>query len=175
MTDSSKTNEFLQLLMAHQRQVYAFLRGMVPNRHDADDLFQETILLMWSRFDQFESGTNFAAWGIAMAKYTVLGARKKHARRNRQFSEGVQVLLQQQADLVFAQFDQRIQALQTCVHKLNERDAELIRLRYEEETAVKTIADQYGRSLQSVYKRIARIHAMLLRCVRQTLQQEEYA
>ena len=65
--------------------------------------------------------------------------------------------------------------LQTCVHKLNERDAELIRLRYEEETAVKTIADQYGRSLQSVYKRIARIHAMVLRCVRQTLQREEYA
>ena len=130
---------------------------------------------MWSKFDQFEPGTNFTSWGIAMAKYTALGARKKHARTNRQFSEGVQVLLQQQADLVFSQLDQRLLALQHCVDQLNERDSELIRLRYEEEVAVKTIASENGRSLQSVYKRIARIHAMLLRCVRQTLSREEYA
>ncbi len=46
MSDSSKTNEFLRLLMAHQRRIYAFILTMVPNHGDAEDLFQETVLLM---------------------------------------------------------------------------------------------------------------------------------
>ena len=175
MDDSSKTNEFLRLLMSHQRQIYAFLLGMVPDRHDADDLFQETILLMWAKFDQFDRGTHFTAWGIAMAKYTVLAARKKHARRGRQFSETVQDLLQKQADQVFTRFDRRVDALKNCVGKLSDGDSELIRLRYEEEIAVRTIAAQRGHTLQSVYKRLARIHAMLLRCVQRALSREEFA
>lgn len=173
--ETSKTNEFLQLLMTHQRQIYAFLRGMVPDRHDADDLFQDTILMMWSRFDQFEQGTSFTAWGITVAKYTVLAARKHHARRGRQFSEAVEVLLQQQSDQMLEQFDHRVDAVKHCVKKLNARDYELVRLRYDEETSVSKIAAQRDCSQQSIYKRMARIHASLIECIRRTLSREEFA
>ena len=175
MSDYSRANEFLQLLMRHQRQIYAFIQGMVPNRPDADDLFQETILLMWSRFDGFEPGTSFTSWGITVAKYTVFTSRKRHARHSRQFSPDVQALLQQQSDRVFGHIDRRSSALRQCLDKLNERDSLLIRLRYEEEIPIKEIARQSGHSLQGVYKRIARIHAMLLECVRRTLGREEFA
>jgi RNA polymerase sigma-70 factor (ECF subfamily) len=175
MSDYSRANEFLQLLIQHQRQIYAFIQGMVPNHSDADDLFQETILLMWSRFDGFEQGTSFTSWGITMAKYTVFTARKRYARRNRQFSPEVQALLQRQSDQVFPYLDQRSSALKQCLGRLSERDSELIRLRYEEEQPIKQIAEQRGRSLQSVYKRLARIHTLLLNCVRQKLGREEFA
>jgi RNA polymerase sigma-70 factor, ECF subfamily len=175
MSDYSRANEFLQLLMKHQRQIYAFIQGMVPNRPDADDLFQETILLMWSRFDDFERDTNFTSWGITVAKYTVFTARKRHARQHRQFSPEVQALLQRQSDHVFPHLDRRSSALRRCLDKLNEQDLELIRLRYEEERPIKEIAEQRGRSLQSVYKRLARIHTLLLNCIRRTLGREEFA
>jgi RNA polymerase sigma-70 factor (ECF subfamily) len=175
MSDYARANEFLQLLMAHQRQIYAFIQGMVPDRHDADDVFQETILLMWSRFDGFEQGTSFISWGVTVAKYTVFTTRKRYARHHRQFSPQVQALLQQQSDRVFPYLDRRSSALRQCLGKLNERDAELIRLRYEQETPIKEIAERSGRSLQSVYKRIARIHAVLVECIRRTLGGEEFA
>jgi RNA polymerase sigma-70 factor (ECF subfamily) len=175
MSNDSKANEFLQLMMKHQRQIYAFIQGMVPNRPDADDLFQETILLMWSRFDGFERGTNFTSWGVTMAKYTIFTARKRHARHHRQFSPEVQALLERQSDRVFPHFDRRSSALRRCLDKLSERDSELIRLRYEEERPIKEIAEQRGRSLQSVYKRMARIHTLLLDCIRRTLGREEFA
>ena len=75
MTESSQTNEFLRLLMANQKRIYAFILATVPNRQDADDLFQETVLLMWSKFDDFQRGTSFVAWGITVAKYQILSVR----------------------------------------------------------------------------------------------------
>ena len=65
-----------------------------------------------------------------------------------------------------------MQALRECIRKLNQRDYELIRMRYEEEIAVKTIAERVGRSIQSVYKRIAHIHDALVRCIRKTIAME---
>lgn len=61
MNDTSRTNEFLQLLMANHKRIYAFILGMVANYQDAEALFQETILVMWSKFDQFEQGTSFTS------------------------------------------------------------------------------------------------------------------
>jgi len=51
----------------------------------------------------------------------------------------------------------------------------LIRLRYESEIAITAIAERAGRSVQSVYKRMARIHDALLQCVRNAVSREGLA
>ena len=175
MDESSKTNAFLRLLMANQRRIYGFIMAMVPNHQDADDLFQETVLLMWSRFDGFARGTSFAAWGCTVAKYQILSVRKRHSVRSVLFSEVAMDLLDKQSDQFIEQMDSRIQALRTCIGKLNQRDYELICMRYQDEVAIKSIAQRMGRSVQSIYKRIARIHDALLRCVRRAISPEELA
>lgn len=175
MTESSQTNEFLRLLMANQKRIYAFILGMVPNHEDADDLFQQTVLVMWSKFDTFARGTSFTAWGMTVAKYQILSARKRHSQRRLLFSEGALELLQEDSDRFVRRMDERIQVLRSCIGKLRRRDYELIRMRYEREIAVKTIAEQLGQSVQSIYKRIAHIHDVLLRCVRRTIGREELA
>jgi RNA polymerase sigma-70 factor (ECF subfamily) len=175
MSEDSKTNEFLRLLMANQKRIYAFILGMVPNHEDAEDLFQETVLVMWSKFDGFTRGTSFTAWGIAIAKYQILSVRKRFSRRNLQFSQAALELLQKDSDYFIEQIDSRMQALRGCIRKLNQRDFELIRMRYEDEITVKTIAERLGRSVQSVYKRMAHIHDVLVQCVRRTISREELA
>jgi RNA polymerase sigma-70 factor (ECF subfamily) len=175
MNESSKTNEFLRLLMANQKRIYAFILAMVPNQVDAEDLLQETVLLMWSKFDSFTPGTSFAAWGITVAKYQILSVRKRHSTRSIRFSQAAIELLQSQSDRFVEQTDSRTQALHKCIRKLNESDYELVCMRYRDEVTIKSIAEQMGRSVQSIYKRIARIHDVLLRCVRRTLSPEEFA
>jgi RNA polymerase sigma-70 factor, ECF subfamily len=175
MSDSSKTNEFLRLLMANQRRIYAFILTMVPNHGDAEDLFQETVLLMWSKFDSFAPGTSFAAWGITVAKYQILSVRKRHATRGVLFSQAAVELLHEESARFVEQVDSRMQALRHCLDKLSPKDYELIRLRYRDEVAIQGIAGQMGRSVQGIYKRLVRIHDVLLRCVRKALHEEEYA
>lgn len=175
MNDSSKTNEFLRLLMANQRRIYAFILTLVPHHGDAEDLFQETVLLMWSRFDSFTPGTSFAAWGITVAKYQILSVRKRHATRGALFSQAAVELLHQESQRFVAQVDTRMQALRHCIEKLDPKDYELIRLRYRDEATIQSIAGQMGRSVQGIYKRLVRIHDGLLRCVRKALHEEELA
>jgi RNA polymerase sigma-70 factor (ECF subfamily) len=175
MSESSKTNEFLRLLMANQKRIYAFILATVPNHQDADDLFQETVLLMWSKFDDFQRGTSFVAWGITVAKYQILSVRKRHSVRSLRFSEMAMELLHSESDPFLEQIDSRTQALRTCIRKLRPQDYELICLRYQDEVAVKSIAERMGRSVQGLYKRIARIHDALLRCVRRAIGPEEFA
>lgn len=175
MTELPDTNEFLRLLMANQKRIYAFILAMVPNHGDAEDLFQETVLQMWSKFGGFTRGTNFAAWGIAVAKYQILSARKRHSTRRLRFSRVAQELLQADSADFVDQIDIRMQALRGCIRKLRQADYELIRMRYEDEVAIKAIAERMGRSVQSVYKRMARVHDALLRCIRRAIGREEFA
>ena len=175
MTESPDTNEFLRLLMANQKRIYAFILALVPNHGDAEDLFQETVLLMWSKFGGFTRGTNFAAWGIAVAKYQILNARKRHSTRQLRFSQVALELLETDSADFVDQIDLRMQALRDCVRKLRQADYELIRMRYEDEVAIKAIAERMGRSVQSVYKRMARVHDALLRCIRRAIGREEFA
>ena len=161
--------------MSHQRRIYAFILTMVPNYGDAEDLFQETVLLMWSKFDSFSPGTSFTAWGCTIARYQILSVRKRHAARGILFSQAATELLHSESDRFLEQTDVRMQALRHCIDKLTPKDYELIRLRYPDEVTIQSIALQMGRSVQGIYKRIVRIHDALLRCVRKTLSEEELA
>ena len=98
MTESTKVNEFLRLIMVNQKPIYALILGMIPNRDDAEDIFQETVLVMWSKFDSFEQGTNFVAWGMKIAKYKILQAHRQAVRHNFQFSQAALESLQHKSD-----------------------------------------------------------------------------
>ena len=172
MMENTKANEFLKLLMQNQRRIYAFILAMVPHHEDANDLFQETILRMWSKFDEFGRGTSFAAWGITIAKFQILNARKQHARRCLQLSLAAQELLQRDTDRFIPHIDRRMQILRACIQKLKPADYGLIQMRYEQEMTVKTMAESFGHTVQNIYRRMARVHETLLRCVRRTLETE---
>ncbi len=173
MTESSKVNEFLRLIMANQKPIYALILGMIPNRDDAEDIFQETVLVMWSKFDSFERGTSFTAWGIKIAKYKIFQAHRRNARNNFRFSQAAFESLQGKSDNFVKNIERRMQALRKCIRKLSKRDYDLIQMRYENELAIKTIAERLGRTVQSIYKRMARINDSLIRCIRRMLAMEE--
>ena len=53
--------EFLRLYTKYQHRILSYIFVLVPNRTDAEDLLQDTAVLLWAKFDEFESGTDFAA------------------------------------------------------------------------------------------------------------------
>jgi len=161
--------------MDNQKRIYAYILGMVPNYEDAKDLFQETVLVMWSKFDSFQRGTDFTTWGITIAKYQILSVRKKYSKDRLRFNQAALGLLQKESETIIEQIDIRMEALRKCVLKLNRKDYELIRMRYEHEISIKTIAEQIGKTVQSIYKRLANIHDTLVRCIRRTIAREELA
>lgn len=167
--ERGRNPRFLHLFMANQKSIYSFILAMVHNCPDADDIMQETVTLMWDRFDEFEPGSNFGAWGTKIARYKVLnyyGNKKKQAG---QFSEAMLETIAGCALEKLGEMENRLTALQHCINKLSDRDRELIKARYEQNLAIKDIAVRVKRPLGGIYKAMARIHDALHRCIRKNL------
>lgn len=166
------TERFLRLLTPIQGRIYAYILSQWPNRSDADDLMQETTAVIWKKFDSYEQGTDFLAWAITIAKYTVMSYRKKHRKFPIQFNDEAMKALQDKSDAFFEKFDGRLSALQQCVKKLPQTDGKFLELRYEQEMSAQRIANRFDISPRAVYKTLSRIHDILIRCVRRSLAEE---
>ena len=74
------TTEFVTQLARHDRALTLYVYGLVSRQADADDVLQQTKLIMWKCFADFETGTNFIAWARKIAFHQILGYRRKAKR-----------------------------------------------------------------------------------------------
>lgn len=166
-----QVQEFIQLLVAGQSRIYAYIMAMVANRNDADDIMQETTSMMWQRFGTFETGTDIVTWGIAIARYRILEFRRKKKKDSKiQFSDRTFAELEKESQTRIRDIDHYISALRNCVQKLPSRDKILVNLKYEQSLAVKDISMRIGKTVQNVYYHLSRIHTLLLSCVQKTIE-----
>ena len=54
--------------LQHQDRVYGYIVLMLPNRHDAEDVFQQTSLILWQKWDQFDPEQDFLSWACGIAR-----------------------------------------------------------------------------------------------------------
>src|SRR5580704_15215227 len=161
----AESRKRLMLLMTrHQRQIFAYIYTLVPDRHDAEDLLQETSLVICEKFDAFD-GKDFMAWACQIAYWRVRYSRQKYARSKVVFNQDVVDALAQTAATMHAEVDERHVALATCLQKLPQRDRELVLTRYEPGCGVEEAARRSGRSLEAAYKALARTRKLLHDCV----------
>ena len=163
------------LLMRHERQVFAYIYTLLPNRHDAEDILQETCLTIYDKFAEFTPGTDFVAWAMRIAWWKVRGAKQKFARSKVVFNDEVMEAVARTAEQMREETGRAPAALAECLQKLNERDRRMILTRYERGSGVERAAMVSGRSLQAAYKALMRIKQVLRDCVTDRLSKEETA
>jgi DNA-directed RNA polymerase specialized sigma24 family protein len=84
-----KTEEFLRLLGAHERNLFAYVYALAPNWQDAEEVMQRLRIRIWQQFDQYETDKPFDAWARAIAYYLVLAFRKEKSRQREFFAERI--------------------------------------------------------------------------------------
>lgn len=173
MPDPKRYEEFADLIRLHTSQVLAYINATLLNWNDSDDLFQETCLVLWQKFDEFEPGTNFLAWALRIADYKVLKHRAKQSRYAA-FTDKLR-------DVLKAKFavgsgvdpTTNLAALTRCMNRLAEADRQLATQCYGENVPVRQVADAMGRSPESVHRSLRRVRKWLLDCVRREWRQAE--
>src|SRR4051794_29418130 len=85
----SRVDEFVRLLAQNQRRLFLYVLTLVPRWAEAEEIMQETNLVLWREFGKFQAGTNFAAWASRVAFHQVLAWRKRRQRDRHQFSDEV--------------------------------------------------------------------------------------
>jgi RNA polymerase sigma-70 factor (ECF subfamily) len=90
-----------------------YIRVFVPHWADADDILQETAMVMWRKFDTYVIGSNFAVWGIRIARNFVMKLNQRRFDKRIRFSSDIVRLLQESAVMdADEQDDDRAQAIQ---------------------------------------------------------------
>ena len=169
-----KNKQFLRLFLQNQRRLYAYVLTLLPNRADADDVLQETSLAMWDKFDAGEPPTDFLAWARRVAYHKVLDFYKKaqraQARLSRVFVERLAESAAAQNDVL--QLDDRREALAACIERLTPRDRDLLTRRFVDGATTQSTSQQVGRSVDAVYKALAKLRELLFQCVQKKLAQD---
>jgi RNA polymerase sigma-70 factor (ECF subfamily) len=163
--ETERRKELVALMTQHQRRIFSYIYTLVPNRYDAEDLLQETSVVICEKFDEFETQTDFAAWACQIAYWRIRYARQKFARSKVVYQQELVDALAQTAATVQEELDERHEALAHCLQKLPARDRELVLTRYEPGSGVPEAARRSGRSLEAAYKALARIRKLLFDCV----------
>lgn len=167
--DAAAQSDFVGLFSRHQRRLYLFILAQIPYPSEAEEILQETNVVIWRKADQFQLGTNFFAWAAQIATFEIMKYRSRRKRDRLQFSDE---FLQEVAAETLQQSDaleHRRTALIECIQKLRPSDRELIQQRYAPGETGKNLAEAVGRPANSVYQSLGRIRRTLWECIQRRL------
>lgn len=158
---------FVTTLVAHQRQVYAFIATLLPHAADIEDVYQQTCLALWKKRDLYDPNRDFFPWACGFAKHEAY----KHIRRNSRRVHLSKDMLSLVADAAIADSrpDDRSLALDICLSKLQSDHRDLLRRCYESTQSIKEIAAAMAISAAALTMRLQRIRHAIVRCVEKTL------
>jgi RNA polymerase sigma-70 factor (ECF subfamily) len=158
-------DSFVRLLGQNQRRIFLFVMSMVPDWNEAEEIMQETNLVLWREFGRFQPGTNFSAWACKVALHQVLAWRKRVRRDRLEFSPTFLEHVADEASAGSEALEERSQRLARCIERLPEDHRQMLRLRYGDGLAIETMSRRLERSEDAVYRALSRIRRVLHECV----------
>lgn len=174
--DEDRRKRFVLMLGENQGRLFGFLYSHVLNMADAEDLYQQVAMVLWTKFDQFnhlDSEADFGAWGMRVADFTIKNFLRGKRRSKVCFSDEVmQRLVECHLSSPATAVARRAEALRGCLTKLRQPDRSLLEKCYGSDTPIKEVAAAEGRSAGALYTTLNRIRRVLLACIERTLKAE---
>jgi RNA polymerase sigma-70 factor (ECF subfamily) len=161
---------FLELFLAHEGELRAFIGAVVRDAQAREDVFQEVARTLWRNFGRFDASRRFGAWARGIAANKVLEEHRRRARSPLSFAPEVVEAIRDAYDATEERPGAREEALRQCVQNLPEKSRTLLALRYGDGLKCTSIARRLGHSVDSVYQTLSRLRTALESCIRQRLE-----
>lgn len=152
------------------RSVVCFL---IADNELADDVVQETYILLYREMNHYTPGTNFLAWAKAIARTQALSARFRRQRKQTAAERYREAILDQVTQ-AFEGADQedpvegQLRRLRRCLDGLHEKARTLVELRYFQRKSMEAVAKELGMKAGAVTVALHRIRASLSTCMEST-------
>lgn len=163
---------FVQVFVRHEPNLRSFVRPLVRTWDDVEEVMQQTCLVLWRKYAEFQPGSDFLSWGCTIARYEVLKFRRSRARDKHHFGDELILHLADEGAEESRRLERERRALDTCIQRLPEEQRDLIERCYGGEMKINEVAEVLGRSATSLYKALNRIRQVLLECIERSLAQE---
>jgi len=163
---------FMRLWTSAQPAVANFVHALVRDHGAARDVLQETALVIFRRFEEYDGERPFVAWALGIARFQVMGLQRDAARSLVVFDdELLEKFTDSWAELAPIVSDRSV-ALESCIERLAGHARRLVQLRYFEDLNAEQIAQRLGGNGASMRVTLQRIREQLRTCINQQVQLE---
>ena len=165
---SLNRQDILQIVLEYRTGLIRSSLIITRDYHASEDIYQTLVMKSIETDSQFETRFSLLAWCKVVIRGDAIAWRKKAGRELT--ADDLQIIemidRENLDDLSNAgHLMQRLETLDDCMKKLNPEALRLLNLRYQGNRKCKEVAQMTGVSLETVYKRLSRIHMMLKDCI----------
>lgn len=163
--DSVKCGEFMRLYSVSYPRVYRYIFSLVPKKNDADEVMQETSVVLWQKFEEFQADRDFTRWACGIARLMVLELLRKQKPFLTGFDEQLVTQLASRQEEQYELMELRQEFLEECKERLAGKDIQLLDLFYGSRNGAQKAASQQDCTLRNIYQQLGRIRKVLFRCI----------
>ena len=156
---------FLSLFLRSEREVFRYVAALVPNVADAEDIVQQTALVLWEKFDAYDPGQPFTPWACRFALNKTRQWIERKQRWQALLEGGLAEELAQRREELRPELDSRLRHLEGCLGKLPAAQFTLIEGYYFRRDDMEKLATNSGRTVAATYKMLQRVRLALQACI----------
>lgn len=164
---------FAAVVQHFSRPVRGWVVSRCPPGGDADDVAQKTFVEAFRRIDDYEIGSDFAAWLFTIARYQLMAECTRLKRLTDYHSRYVPVALREELERRGEQAaelkNDRLEHLQVCLDAIDGTSREVLDWRYSDELPLSDIARRTGRSVGAIKKQLFLLRQKLHECIQRKL------
>ena len=161
LISEAKTNPavFGELYDHYVQPVYRYLYSRVGSQHEAEDLTSLTFIAAYEALPRYRERGHFSAWLFRIARSKLMD----YFRRSRHEVEldAVERPIAEEDRLHQVIQDEELSRLKSLISKLDEKEQELIRLRFLADLSFAEMAELLGKREATVRKSVHRLLARL--------------
>jgi len=160
-----QAEEFAVLWAGAQSTLASFIRTLVPDMSQAEEVLQRVAVTLVRKFDQYDRARPFAAWGVGFAKYEVLYYRRERATDKHLFDDEFVEKIAMGYQRFAEDADPCREALDHCLKALRGRAKRAITLRYRQGLPSPEIAEKMRLSTGALRMLLCRVRQSLRQCI----------
>ncbi len=139
---------FNLLIRKHQQKLYFFVRRMVIDHSDADDVLQNVFIKIWHNLTSFREDAKFITWAYRICvNESITFLKNKRLRSIISFSSLETQMLNTLNDDNYFEGSEIQKKLQQAIIKLPEKQRAIFNMRYYDELSYEEISEILGTSV----------------------------
>lgn len=148
-------------------RIYRFVDRRLGNRADTEETVQEVFMAIVNSIDGYRGEAPFAAWAFGLTRRTIAGRFKKRRHPTvpleGEHGDIVQPETKEPTPVESYEYQELLRDLdRTAAHQLSHEQRMLFRMHHLEDRSIAQIADQLGKSEDSVKSNLYRTRKILL-------------
>lgn len=168
--------EISKQFIAERHRLLAFIRGMIRDPNDAEDMLQEVWIRLAEALEREKEIRSLGKWCRGVAKNLILMYWRDKRTKETVVDEDILNLAEQAFDETDTEKDlwnAKRKALQECLKSLPEESRRILALRYEQGFSAKKLGKMFKKKISSIFMYLSRIRSSVRKCIEKRLKMWE--